>query len=51
MSQAIVAASPAALFDHPVPNVFVHVDGSVVMSVTDQTETAPEETLVSTLEL
>jgi hypothetical protein len=49
MSQVIVAASPAAVFDHPIPNFFVHVDGSVVMSATDQKETAPEETLVSNL--
>jgi hypothetical protein len=51
MSQAIAAASPAAVFDHPVPNAFVHVDGWVVMWAIEQKETAPEETLASTLEL
>jgi len=51
MSQAIVAASPAAVFDHPAPNVFAHADGSVVMSATDQIKTAPGETLASSPEL
>ena len=49
MSQAIAAGR--TVFDHPTPNVFAHVDGSVVMSATDRTEAAPEKTLVSTLGL